>query len=173
MNAFRGMLLALLLGGAVCADERPEKGKDPAEAPAGAEVSGTVTLNGKPLPAGWICFHGKAGKEVRIAFADGKYQLKNAPTGEIKITIDTDSIRAMAEVLRDRWQALETRASLLKAAKKEDAELAKQIEETKRRVKVTFEKFVKIPAKYGQKETTPLTLSVKKGSQNADIKLEN
>jgi hypothetical protein len=52
-------------------------------------VSGRVTLNGAPLPAGVISFHSEVGnREVcNAAVRDGGYSLDGVPTGKALVTV--------------------------------------------------------------------------------------
>jgi hypothetical protein len=52
-------------------------------------VSGTITVNGKPLPAGLITFESQVGKHdaFSAAIKDGKYETAPIPAGDCKITV--------------------------------------------------------------------------------------
>ena len=52
-------------------------------------LSGRVTVNGAPLPAGVISFHSEAGnREVHNApIRQGEYSLEGAPTGQARVTV--------------------------------------------------------------------------------------
>jgi len=171
MRFIRGTLAILLLAAGTAADDKPEPTK------ADDAVSGKVTLNGKPLPAGWITFHGKGGRSVAVNIDDGKYSLKNAPTGQVRVTIETASIAATAEAMRTQLQQLEFRAKLIEQSKKEkDAELAKRIDDLKGRVKVLTEMQkklggIKVHEKYADRNMTPLVVEVKGGAETFDIEL--
>jgi hypothetical protein len=142
-------------------------------------VSGMVSLNGKPLPAGWIAFHKKSGTVAIGNIDSGKYTVRNPPVGAaIRVTIDTAGIAAEAMKLQQELRLLETRVQLIKAAKKEvDAELAKRIEDLKRRVKILTAmeaalKGIKVDEQYSDKEKTPLRFEIKSGKQTIDIELK-
>jgi len=56
----------------------------------GGDVSGTVTLNGKPLSSGVVVFHMDNGKSVSAAIAsDGSYILQKPQKGNATISIET------------------------------------------------------------------------------------
>ena len=60
-------------------------------AAAGAQVSGKVTLDGKPLPGGEIALYDAAGKTTKgTVNADGSYQVKDVKPGAYKVTVKTD-----------------------------------------------------------------------------------
>jgi hypothetical protein len=103
------------------------------------DVSGTVTLNGKPLPGGMVTFvpdNGRA-EAARIG-EDGKYTITNIPAGPARITVATQQPIRMKENGKD------------------------------------FEplgKYVPIPERYRDPETSGLTLDVKRGFQECDLSL--
>jgi hypothetical protein len=154
------------------------RGDDNDSTKSSADVTGTVTLNGKPLPAGWVIFHAKRGKASMTTIDHGKYVLKNAPVGEeIKVTIDTASISSRLTILQTQLQLLEVREKQMKQAKQETAELVKQIDEMKKRVKVLSEMQkrlgeIKVDEKYAARATTPLSVAIKPGAQTFNIDLE-
>jgi hypothetical protein len=54
------------------------------------DVSGTVTLNGKPLPGGMVTFVADNGQaEAARIGEDGKYTISNVPAGPARITVVT------------------------------------------------------------------------------------
>ena len=172
MQTLRGSLDVLL---ALVVAAAPSQDKPDATKP-GTQVLGMITYKGKPLPAGFVTFHGKGMKDTfQATIDDGKYVLKNVRPGEFKVTIDTESIAAFAKQLQEQVARLEARAELLKAAKKEDADLAKRIAELKERVKTVEtaqKKVVKVPAKYAAVDTSGLTFKVAPGENTFDIELK-
>src|SRR5262245_32160401 len=168
----------LLVGPAVWADE---KVPDKTTSPEATEIGGTVKLKGEPLPAGLITFHGRDARDtVRVFIDNGKYLAKNPPGGEIRVTIDTEGVRQLAEQFKTRLKQLESRAELMKKAKAEEAELekvAKQIKEMKDRVKILDAmqaklKGVKLDPQYSAPDMTPLMVALKPGKQTYDIDLK-
>ena len=61
-----------------------------------AQVSGVVTLDGKPLPAGNLTFKSKdSPKATQISIkADGKYSTDRVPLGVNLVGIETESLRS-------------------------------------------------------------------------------
>lgn len=59
-----------------------------------AEVSGTVTFNGKPLPAGSIGFESteRYGRSP-ASIIDGKFKTDRAPIGKVIVSIQTSSVQ--------------------------------------------------------------------------------
>ena len=168
------ILLGLLWGAGPAAGD-DEKTETP-PAPATGAVSGKVTLaDGKPLPAGWVTFHGKKPEHtVRVNIDNGKYAAKAVPVGPgVRVTVDVEGIRVLARAQRQRLQLLQERAELLKKAKAEDAGLAEQIKDVKGRLKVTDEMERKLKGIKASdvRPRKPLSLTVKAGQQTFDIRL--
>jgi hypothetical protein len=59
-----------------------------------AEVSGTVTFEGKPLPGGSVIFKSETDPNMKIPalIVDGKYSSKRAPIGPCIVTVETESL---------------------------------------------------------------------------------
>jgi hypothetical protein len=61
-----------------------------------AEVSGTVTLDGKSLPTGSITFISTEDPRFRVTAmiqADGGFKVADAPLGRVGVVIETESAR--------------------------------------------------------------------------------
>jgi hypothetical protein len=186
--------LAVVLASAGCGGKKEDEGGDkPAAARPTGEVSGTVTLeDGKPLPVGWIAFHGKDASETALAtVTDGKYVAKGVPVGDdIRVTVDAGAAAKEATDLDDQiWEA-QTRAGLLAQAGKLDPALGKRIGALKER-RAQLDKAVKAVKglrvappgmfvdfsgfpypKFLLAETTPLKLKVATGSQTFNVELK-
>jgi hypothetical protein len=70
-------------------------GSSKQEDPNRASISGTVTYDGKPLPAGSVTFastEGNLASTVSIN-ENGRYSTDRAPLGPNQVTIDTASIK--------------------------------------------------------------------------------
>jgi len=66
-------------------------GKKSGDDIARAEVSGTVTLDGNPIPEGMISFLPEKGPAAQAPITDGKYSIKDkggVPVGTCKISIE-------------------------------------------------------------------------------------
>jgi len=55
----------------------------------GGPVSGTVTFNGKPLPAGGVTFHSRDGRASSGEILDGHYTIALVPLGPCRVTVLT------------------------------------------------------------------------------------
>lgn len=89
--------LALLVAAVGCGPNTPSG--------TGATASGTVTLDGAPLPACMVIFAGGAGEGASSVTAytdsEGKYAATNVPLGEVAVMVrhnpGADMARAMAK----------------------------------------------------------------------------
>lgn len=188
--------LALVLASAGCSGKKDEDNKegDPSSTgtPTG-EVSGTVTLeDGKPLPVGWIAFHGKDASETALAtVTDGKFAAKGVPVGEsIRVTVDVAAAAKEASDLDDQiWEAM-TRGPLLGQSGQSFDAWQKRVTALKERRKqldkaVKAVKGLKVPPpgfpgppaklpynKFLLPETTTLTLKVVSGAQTFNVELK-
>jgi len=153
-----------------------------------AEVTGKVTLDGKPLGYGSIRFvnpgTGKEKGDANADIEDGEFSAKKVPVGEIKVTVDTESLRARLADIPQLRQTLKTQeendkkmAAMMQAkglksdiddsAKKESvdkmkADLAK-LELIQKKISATA-----VPKKYQDEKTTPITVTIKSGSNTLD-----
>lgn len=60
-------------------------------------VSGEVTVAGKPLPIGTIVFTPSQGPAVAAEIIDGKYSAIGVPTGDVKVSLDLNSLKMLAD----------------------------------------------------------------------------
>ncbi len=185
-----GRALLVLLAGAVAAGggcrKKAIEGPGEERAPAGpaapakaADVSGTISLpGGKPLPAGWIAFHGADAAEAVLAPIDGgKFLARGAPVGDaVRVTVNVTDVAAEADFLDARLREAHVRAGLMKGSGKLGADLEKRIEEMKDRRKKLGElaksvEGVKVAPRCTQRETTPLRYKIASGTQAIEITL--
>jgi hypothetical protein len=111
--------------------------------PAGT-VSGTLTIEGKPLNCGYIIFQASEGSvESTEIQPDGTYSIEGLPLGSAKISINVPAppLPGPDGVSADTPEAFEADP-------------------------------VSIPERYGAVETSGLTYEVTKGAQTHDINLE-
>jgi hypothetical protein len=116
-------------------------------------VTGLVSFNGSPLPAGKITFICEGGtKPVFIAdIRDGKYEIKGVPPGQVKITVAT--FKPSQSVARPPGLGPTSRP------------------ETEETPKTPQEKYVEIPVRYGRAESSDLGYDMKPGDQEHNIPL--
>ena len=57
-----------------------------------ARISGQVTYNGTAVPAGTIVFHSEDKGSYPAPITDGRYEVTDVPTGDLKVTVETESV---------------------------------------------------------------------------------
>jgi hypothetical protein len=121
-------------------------------APSGT-VSGKVTVGGKTVPGGTVSFIPPDGKNTQFAdiAEDGSYSVKNLPLGKVSITVETKSV---APLTAPGGVNMHMPAGAPNAP---NADAAKR--------------YVKIPDKYSQAESSGLSYEVKSGRQEHPIEL--
>ena len=128
----------------------------------GGDVKGTVTLDGKPVPSGFVTFvydNGqKAGAEIGD---DGTYWMVKPPKGDAKVTIE--SIQPPADS-QPGLPAPSTDSVLPKDAE----EKAKSSPQPRAGKKPTY---MALPEKYKNPKTCGFTISVTGSSQSLDLPL--
>lgn len=137
----------------------------------GAEISGTVTFAGKPLPMGKLVFHGSDGKSREDHFKDGEFKVKGVPVGDVKVTVETEFLKGM----EGEYKQLKLQYDQAKRAGGgkpggEDTETLAALKERMEGAKERFEKYTQIPAKYWKNDTTPLSYTISNGD-TIEIKL--
>jgi hypothetical protein len=74
-------------------------GCTPSPPPRVAKVFGRVTYKGQPIPGGQVSMKA-LGENPQVEFAcalllpDGRYILTEAPTGPVKVTVDTETVKS-------------------------------------------------------------------------------
>jgi hypothetical protein len=105
-----------------------------------APLSGTVTLDGEPLKAGFVYVHGEDGRVTSTGIeADGKYRIPDAPVG--KVTLAVITLPAGQEVLPPDAKGTPTKLPARPP-------------------------FVEIPKHYHEAKTSGLTTTVEPGQEN-------
>ena len=66
----------------------------PAVATADGLVTGTITVDGKPLEKGKIAFHQRDGQFVGSIVKNGRYSIPRVPVGELTVTIEGKGVPA-------------------------------------------------------------------------------
>ncbi len=120
----------------------------------GATLEGAITLNGKPIPLALIIVRSENATSDFVVREEGKYKVPSVPLGLVKIGVDTEAMRG--EVIS---------RSMANAYKGPDGKIK---EEQAKKLK-----FIPVPAKYADPDTSGLEFEIKKGSNTFDIILTN
>ena len=120
----------------------------------GATLEGAITLNGKPIPLALIIVRSENATSDFVVREEGKYKVPSVPLGLVKIGVDTEAMRG--EVIS---------RSMANAYKGPDGKIK---EEQAKKLK-----FIPVPIKYADPDTSGLEFEIKKGSNTCDIILTN
>ena len=118
----------------------------------GATLEGSVTLNGTPIPLALIIVCSQTATSDTVVREEGKYKVLSVPLGLVKIGVDTEAMRG--EVIS---------RNMANAYKGPDGKMK---EEQAKKLK-----FVPVPAKYADPDTSGLEIEIKKGVNTFDIVL--
>jgi hypothetical protein len=124
-----------------------------------AEVSGTVTFQGRPLPGGRVTFVSKSGQSFTGGGnidENGNYTLQ-APVGDVKVSVDNKMLPGAPSGHKGRPSNIAKPG--LKRPGSEEAQTMKGY-------------YVAIPNKYTSPDTSGLEYKIQKGSNTIEIKLD-
>ena len=158
------------------------------------DVTGQVTVDGKPLPMGNVVFTPASGGQAVAAALDenGKYTAHDVPSGEAKVSLDLAAVKAQVAAAGPKTPSeamaakfgkrggVERQGSTLTPSDKATAQmppeaqeyyknLAKQQAEFKDNFQTTAALLKVIPEKYYDPNTSGLTHSVGSGTSTFDI----
>jgi hypothetical protein len=129
-------------------------------APVGsASISGRVTYNNKPVGGGTIVFHAKEGKGSYPSplSKDGTYEITGLPPGPMVITVETES----ANPQRKSTNYPGGGGKGAKVDSEYAAAMAKMGGPAKGAAPTG--EYVRIPAKYNNARTSPLSITIEEG----------
>jgi hypothetical protein len=141
------------------------------------KISGSVTIDGQSLPAGTITFHTDKGPPVGGDIKDGHYAVTGVPTGSVKVTVETASIKQQAESFGnvDEGMAMSMgrmpKGNLPPEAQEALAKEKQRNDEMKRQAQELKAAYRPIPDKYSKEDASGLTCQVKSGSNTFDVPL--
>jgi hypothetical protein len=138
---------ALALAAASCLGPKETRLPD-----SGATLQGTVTYNGQKLEFAMIQVTTASGFASGQIGEDGKYEVKNAPLGDVKIGVNTSAARGQYQ-------------SKIMAQNQAAADPSKS-------KRISAPRFVDVPEKYFDPETSGITTKVEKGVNTFDIPLK-
>lgn len=147
-------------------------------------VTGTVSLDGKALPAGQISFIPSSGPAVSAQIKDGAYTVAGVPTGEVKVTVETETIKLKLDAMKKSTAPSSFNPSLkgfsgkklseMPPAAKEFFEKQKQnATEAGRNYKELLASYREIPARYKEAATSGFSVNVTSGSNTYDVPLKS
>jgi hypothetical protein len=130
---------------------------------AAATVTGKVTYKGEPVTAGVVTFNPKKEGPVSSATlnADGTYSITEAPAGDFTITVDTESLNPDRKA--PAYGPPGAGAGGGSSPPPPGVAAAPS----------SAGKYVKIPKKYSDPESSPLKATLGAGKQVKDFSLEN
>lgn len=123
-------------------------------------ISGKVTYKDQPVSGGTVTFHPLDTKDKPVSMplgSDGTYQVNAPPLGEMKVTVETESVRGQTGVAYKMRPGMKNPdGTEMKAPEVDTSKLIK---------------YVKIPNQYANVNSTPLKCTVKEGPNKADFNL--
>jgi hypothetical protein len=140
-----------------------------------ATVSGKVTYNGQPVPAGSITFHPVSDKSTdqgglgiyNYSIKDGMYSGTDLPTGEMVVTIETETANPNPTKAKAAPQGAAKRGDPTGDYQKKMQEMGKVPADAA----TNAGPYVKIPPRYAVKAKSPLKVTVTKGKNTNDFDL--
>jgi hypothetical protein len=134
-----------------------------------SRVSGKVTYKGQPVPAGTITFHIPEGGIFYYPLSpDGTYSGANLPATEMVVTVETESVNPKGHP----QMAYGGKAAKGKTGNDPNDYMAKMKERGMvPQGAIAKGEYVKIPAKYADKATSPLKVNLTKGNNVNDFEL--
>jgi len=133
------------------------------------KITGKVTYNGNPLKGGEVWYINEAKQQTQSGQIgeDGSYTVDRVPAGECKVVVKTKQLLQQASAGGGSGGKGPPPGKGKEAPKiSNEAGYEKPSGEDAKR------KFVAIPTRYEDAATTPLTYTVRRGSQENDLKLE-
>jgi hypothetical protein len=125
-----------------------------------ARVSGSLTYKNQPIKAGSMHFHTPDGVAYPATISqDGTYSASDIPEGEMIVTVETESIGAKETASKSK-----TGQARAKMGQPPPPGVAASMPSR-------GELYVKIPQKYSNPKTSPLTVTLKSGRQVHNIDL--
>ena len=117
----------------------------------GATLEGTVTYGAEKVPLAQINVLGEKGQGIGEVQEDGRYLVNSVPLGEVKIGVNTEAMRSQV-IGQQMAQSYKGPGS-------------------KGGSRAPAPKFISLPAKYQEPDTSGITTTIKRGKNTFDIVL--
>jgi hypothetical protein len=125
-----------------------------------ARVSGKLTYKNQPIKAGMMFLHTPDGSKYPAQISsDGTYSATDIPAGELIVTVSTDHLSPSQKAPQGAEAARRMKAQ------------SSQMQQPAGPVEKPSDHYTKIPDKYSNPKTSPITLDLKPGRQVQDIDL--
>ena len=117
----------------------------------GATLEGTVTYGAETVPMAQISVLGEKEQAIGVIEEDGHYVVTRAPLGAVKIGVNTEAMRSQAigQQMAQSYKGPGAKGASRAAAPR----------------------FINLPARYQDPETSGITTTIKKGKNTFDIVL--
>jgi len=128
------------------------------------EVSGEVTYQGKPIPGGMVTFRPQEESMNSVTFVlerDGKFKVQ-LPVGNVKVCLDNREFEPRPATMPAMAPGLNL-----------PPEVAKSMQASSKESNRVSDRWVKIPLKYYELESTDLEFKVKGGQQSEKFELKD
>jgi hypothetical protein len=147
-----------------------------------ASVTGTVKYKNEPVKAGTVYFVYEQGGMYQCDLKpDGSFQFMDVPTGNVKVVVQTETFNPDQKPQSYTQKQKDVAKGYGKNMKEYDERMGKGAGESKdassglsKEQKEALAKvYVKIPEKYRNESTTPLTYTVDRGRRVKDFDLSD
>lgn len=126
-----------------------------------AKISGAITYKGQPIKAGSMKFHTPEGTSYPATISpDGTYSATDIPTGEMVVTIETEAFNPDKKMAQN--PEAQRRAKMASRTMQQPAGGGEPPPTVH---------YVKIPSKYANAKTSPVTITITSGRNVKDIDL--
>jgi hypothetical protein len=147
-------------------------------------VTGTVTYKGQPVKAGTVYFyHDEGGTYQSELKPDGSYQFMDVPTGSVVAVVNNEMFNPDQKPVSYTQQQKQFAKGYGKGLSEYDAKMGKGGGEKKEAAAgaslpkeqrdALAKVYVKLPTKYANSRTSPLTYTIERGRQVKDLELSD
>lgn len=127
-----------------------------------ARVSGTISYKGTPIKGGTMKFYTQEGVGYDAQITnDGTYTATDLPEGEMIVTVETESINPAAKGSTDK--NAEKRMAAMTGGREPPAGMGGSPK--------AMNVYIKVPEKFGNPKTSPVTVTLSAGRQVKNIDL--